>query len=124
VAAHLFGLLFPGLLLGEELQVELLLLLFVIFLKLEEQGAVTWQALLAAGSYEHVRGVPWKPGLAGRGLFFPLSPEQDLGREEGRGSHSSDSSLPLGGPPEQDTGTGGLSVFQDFALPDGWWTQG
>lgn len=31
-ATHLFGLLLPSLLLGEELQVELLLLLLVIFL--------------------------------------------------------------------------------------------
>lgn len=31
---HLFGLLLPGLLLGEELEVELLLLLLVIFLQL------------------------------------------------------------------------------------------
>lgn len=33
-APHLFGLLLPGLLLGEELEVELLLLLLVIFLQL------------------------------------------------------------------------------------------
>lgn len=34
---HLFGLLFPSLLLAEELQVELFLLLLVIFLQLGEQ---------------------------------------------------------------------------------------
>ena len=33
-APHLFGLLLPGLLLGEELEVELFLLLLVIFLQL------------------------------------------------------------------------------------------
>lgn len=37
LVTHLFGLLFPSLLLGEQLQVELLLLLLVIFLQLGEQ---------------------------------------------------------------------------------------
>lgn len=40
-ATHLLGLLFPSLLLGKELQVELLLLLLIIFLQLkEEEGRI------------------------------------------------------------------------------------
>lgn len=75
-ASHLFGLLFPSLLLGEELQVKLLLLLLVIFLKLGDKVGDSQPA--GAASCQCARPPEQNLGWAGRrgarpSLVFPAS---------------------------------------------------
>lgn len=93
-ATHLFGLLFPRLLLGEELQVELLLLLLVIFLQLREQEGGSCQELLGAKPVLLCQGSCWHDGSSTnrarqgeRSDLFSVSQSVGIGRPGGPGLH-------------------------------------